>query len=560
MFQFSYSPDCQDAITLDIIQSNLRAISQEMFTAIKRTSVSPIIYEVLDMGCALTDKRGTLITSGAGLPSFIGMLNRNVQYILKTYQDNIFAGDIFITNSPYHGGITHLNDVIIARPLFVQGQNIAWAVNMGHWPDIGGMVAGSLSTDASEIFQEGLILPAVKICNTGHMDTNVLEIIMANSRLPKAVQGDLWAGVSACQIAQSRLTDMCKKYGIHMIKTAMKQIVTQGEQEAIQALKKYHKGTFSATVTGDGFTDFPLICTITDTEFCLDMTQAPPQLQSPYNVGDDGLHAAAQIVFKALVSPYTPANGGNYVPIKIKTTPATVFHPVSPAPQGMNFENRMAYFDAVLNIAVQIAPDTFGAGHFSSICGTFINGPHAVTGEHISLVEPQVGGWGANDNTDGTSAMFSASHGDTFNCPAEITEARYGVLVESLTLNPCQSGQGQFRGGKGVQIMYTMQTDNLKLTIAYSKGKHPTWGHKGGHDGGNNFVVIKRKNGHTQKVSYGSNIHLNTDDKIIIHTANGGGFGYPDNREKHRILDDIKNGYITRQTAQSIYNVKELYL
>ncbi len=546
----------QDAFTLDIIQSNLRAISQEMFEVMKRASVSPIIYEVLDMGCALTDATGNLVTSGAGLPSFIGMLNRTVKYIVEHYGDAVYDGDVFICNSPYHGGITHLNDVVLAKPVFAGGVCVAWAVNMGHWPDVGGMVAGSMSTDATEIFQEGIIVPAVKLWEKGRVYDSVLDILMANSRLPQAVQGDLWAAVAALQLGQNRLCDMCDTYGIDTVQTAMQQIITQGEYEAKNALKTLPNRTFAADVMVDGVEAFPLFVTVTEEAFILDATHAPKQTATPYNVGHDGMYAAAQIVFKTMVSPNTPANEGNYKPIRIKTKKGSMFHPVMPAPQGLNFENRMLYFDALLKIAIQIAPEKFAAGHFASICGTFINGPHSVTGQHISLVEPQVGGWGATATHDGASALFSASHGDTFICPAEISEARYGLRVEKYALSRCQSGQGQFTGGKGVEIVYAIQGDGMRLTVAYSKGKHATWGYNGGCDGGNNYVVIHRKNGTQTRHSYISNAVLNSGDKVIMYTANGGGFGAVENRCKQQVLNDLKNGYISQKTATDIYHLQ----
>ena len=232
-----------DQFTLDIIQSNLRAISQEMFTIMKRASVSPIIYEVLDMGCALTDAKGNLITSGAGLPSFIGMLNRNVRYIVEKYDGDVNEGDLFIGNNPYAGGITHLNDVVIAKPLFVNGECIAWAVNMGHWPDVGGMVAGSMSTKATEIFQEGLILPTVKLFEKGKLQESVMDIFMANSRLPQSISGDLWAGISANNAGQERLVEMCEKFSVDMVKETMDIILNIGRAEAKKALAELPKGT-----------------------------------------------------------------------------------------------------------------------------------------------------------------------------------------------------------------------------------------------------------------------------------------------------------------------------
>ena len=545
----------QEQFTLEIIVSSLRAISMEMFHLIRKTSVSPIIYEVLDMGVALTDAKGRLVTSGAGLPSFIGILNKAVQFVLKKHQDNIHEGDVFITNSPYHGGITHLNDVILMKPLFCDEALIAWAVNMGHWPDVGGKVSGSLSGDASEIFQEGLIIPSVKLFDKGEKIDGVFEMLFHNSRLPHAIQGDLWAGISALRLGQKRIDDMAQKYGINLLQEAMTQIIKQGYTEALKGLNQLPQGTFQDSIQLDSQERLSASITITQSDFIIDLTDAPEQTTQPLNVSYEGTWAAAQILFKALVAPDTPANEGNYFPIQIKTRQGSLFHASSPAPQGFNFEIRMAYFDLLWKITSQFAPHVVGAGNFSSICGTFIGGIDAYTKRPFTIVEPQVGGWGASESSDGTSALFSPSHGDTFNCPAEIAEARYGVQVERVSLNPCQSGQGQFRGGQGICVEYRCLAENMWITTAFSKSVIPVWGLNEGHNGGYNLVKIQRLNKTWDTYAINSMIPLKQGELIQILSANGGGYGNPQKRKQQAILNDLKNDYITPQTAKEIYQL-----
>ena len=183
-----------DLFTFDVIQNSLQAISDEMFIVMRKTAMSAIIYEVLDMGTGITDAEGEIASSGAGIPSFIGVLDKAVKAIIRKFSDpsQIRPGDVFATNDPYYGGVTHLNDVVFIMPVFVENEIIAWTANIAHWPDISGMAPGSLSTDAIEIFQEGLRLPAIKVIEEGEPIPSVVDIMIVNSRLPDNLRGDMW--------------------------------------------------------------------------------------------------------------------------------------------------------------------------------------------------------------------------------------------------------------------------------------------------------------------------------------------------------------------------------
>jgi len=204
-----------DRFTFDIIENSLQAVSDEMFAAMRKTAMSAIIYEVLDMGTGITDAKGEIASSGAGIPAFIGVLDKSVKAILRKFPDpaTIHPGDVFATNDPFYGGVTHLNDVIFAMPVFVDGEIIAWTANIAHWNDIGGMVPGSMSTDAVQIFQEGLRLPAIKLIDKGDPNRAVMDIMAVNSRLPDFLRGDMWAAIAAVRIGERRLVELARKYG-----------------------------------------------------------------------------------------------------------------------------------------------------------------------------------------------------------------------------------------------------------------------------------------------------------------------------------------------------------
>ena len=214
-----------DPITLEILQSSLQAISDEMFAAMRKTAMSAIIYEVLDMGTGITDGDGRLASSGAGIPGFVGVLDKAVQRILELHgADALRPGDIYITNDPYHGGVTHLNDAVLVMPVFAGDELIAFTANIAHWNDVGGMVPGSMSTEAREIYQEGLRLPGVKLVSEGVADEAVLAILKANSRMPDFLEGDLWAGIAAVRLGERRIGELVERYGRDTFVAAVKHL------------------------------------------------------------------------------------------------------------------------------------------------------------------------------------------------------------------------------------------------------------------------------------------------------------------------------------------------
>ena len=211
-----------DPITVEIIQSSLQAACDEMFVAMRKTAMSSIIYEVLDFGTAVTDTNGNIAASGAGIPAFIAMCDKAAQAVIKKFDSkDIKEGDIFATNDPYNGGVTHLNDVIVVMPIFCGGERIAWSANIAHWPDLGGMAPGGISADAKEIFQEGLQLPVIKMIEQGKPIRSVIDIITANSRVPQYTLGDMWAAIASIRVGEKRIIDIAKKYGVETFKQSV---------------------------------------------------------------------------------------------------------------------------------------------------------------------------------------------------------------------------------------------------------------------------------------------------------------------------------------------------
>src|SRR5438034_9162252 len=289
-----------DPITLEIIQSSLQAASDEMFAAFRKTAMSAIIYEVLDMGTGITDADGNLASSGAGIPAFVGVLDKAVERIIELNDGDIRPGDVFATNDPYYGGVTHLNDVVLAMPVFANGDLVAWTANIAHWNDVGGMVPGSISNEAKEIFQEGLRLPAVKLISVGEPIRSVLEIMKCNSRLPDNLEGDMWAGIAAARVGERRILELVGKYGRDTFTTALRESMDDGEEAARRALAGLPSGTFSLDEEQDSGVVYRVTVEIADDELVVDLRDSPDQDAGPNNVSRDGAVIGAQIVLMNL--------------------------------------------------------------------------------------------------------------------------------------------------------------------------------------------------------------------------------------------------------------------
>jgi N-methylhydantoinase B len=544
-----------DPITLEIIQNSLQAAADEMFAAMRKTAMSSIIYEVLDMGTGITDAEGRIASSGAGIPAFIGVLDKSVQVMLKKFDKpgDINPGDIFITNDPYHGGVTHLNDLVLAMPVFADGQLIAWSANIAHNSDVGGMAPGSLSGDATEIFQEGLRLPAVKLINKGETEEAVMDIITVNSRMPDYLLGDVWAAIASVRVGAKRLEELADKYGVATFCTAMDSFMDFGEASAKAELKNLPKGTFELSEDQDDGRVYNVKVTITDDEFLVDLRDNPDQDNGPTNTSRDGTMVCAQMVFKSLTDPDTPANDGSFRPMKVLTREGSVFHAQEPAAIGFYFETEVRVYDLIWRCLAPHVPDRLPAGHFASIAGTFIGGTHPDTGRQYTVIEPQIGGWGAWEGHDGNPCIFSGFHGETYNTPAEISEARNGLIVDSMALNTEPGGEGEFNGGRGLRLEYRVRTDNGFLTAGYTRSKVKPWALEGGNEGSGNYIEVIKPDGSEERYSFVSGLTVNTDDVIRVVTSSGGGHGDPKKRDPDAVAADIRNGFISKDRARDVY-------
>lgn len=536
-----------DFFTYQIINAAIDAAAQEMFDILRRTAMSPIIYEVLDVGTGITDAKGNLISSGAGIPSFIGVLDKSIKAVLSKFENNISDGDVFITNDPNYGGVTHLNDIVIAQPVFQNDQLIAWVASIAHWGDIGGKTPGSMPVDVTDIFGEGLRLPLIKLKEGGVLNHSVMQIITINSRLSDFVIGDMNAQLAAGNRAQDLIKNVAARYGNDQFFKAMKHALEEGLQRALAGLNDLPNGEYSISEPQDSGEDLKAIILITDDQLVIDLRDNPTQLEAPHNTSRDGAMIACQMFFKALTDPERFANAGSFKPLKVLTKPGTIFHASGPVPHGYYFETRIRLFDMLWHLMAKQLPERLPAGHFATIFGTVIAGCHPKTGKRYTMVEPQMGGWGATANRDGMNAMYSTSHGDTFNCPVEIAEARYGLEVVEKSLTETRISTKFHSGGAGVKTLYKLHAP-ASVSAGTSHAKIPVWSLGDAPDGGVNSLQIEHPNGETNLHHFVSGLTLKEGTKITIQTAEGGNFEI--NQRKSRSKTGLKDCFRIQSRRQ----------
>ncbi len=553
-----------DRFTMENIGEGLIAASDEMFASWGRTSQSPIIYEVLDYAAGITDANANLIAQSNGVTGFLGTITYSVKSVIDKFgYNNINPGDIILTNDPYNGSGTHLCDVSAVMPIFSNGELIAFAANKGHWNEIGGKSIGSWCTDATEIYQEGLQFPIVKVYEKGKLNEAVRDMVEANVRTPKMTLGDLYAQTASLRVAERRIMGLCEKYGNKAVCESIEKMIEDGEKLAKQELSKLPHGVFEAESYMD--TDANNIddvyikakVTINDDEFIIDLTGSDPQVAAPINCTKYGSYSAARVVYRAIVYPHADnlGNEGFYKPLKLIVPDGTVFSAVRPAPVSCNWEAFSHLTDLVAKALAPEVPERVSAGHFLSILGTIIGGIDDKTGEVFVLNEPQAGGWGGGINKDGESGLVAIDDGETYVMPVEVTESRYPVIVEQYKLNTeAGSGAGKFRGGFGLIRDYRIDNSNAELTTIASKYRVLPWGVNGGKDGTNNKIQA-HKDGNVKEAATYSNYKLGKGDLIRFISGGGGGYGNPLKRDPQMVLNDVLNEYITLEKAKEDYGV-----
>lgn len=548
-----------DPVTQEIIQGKLLAAVDEMGIVMARTSMSPVIYEVLDFACGICLPNGDLIAQTNGITLFTGTFAAQIRSLTERFRDDMAPGDVLVTNDPYGGG-THSCDFAIVRPIFAGGRLIAFAINVAHWLDVGGAVPGSLPPDATSVYQEGLRLPGVRLVRGDNLLPDMVRIITENVRLPDVALGDLNAQLATVRIAECRVLEIVSKYGLATAETAFLFLLEASERRSRAVIRALPDGLYEATdiIDGDGVTDNPIhvrvAIRIQGESVEVDFTGCPPAAAGPINCARGALESAVKTIFKALVAPQEPSNEGWFRPLSVHAPDGTIFTAQKPSPTGWYYEGSVHASELVWKALAPLAPERFSAGSYSSLCVTYIAGK-TVDGDDFIHIEPQHGGWGATPDRDGANAVIALTDGDTYNYSVELIEAKFPLRVRSYVLNvEGGAGAGERRGGFGVVREYELLSDQAKVYSGFGRSKTLPWGMAGGAPGTPNRLEIVSNHGTD---SHGRLAHrmVGRGDVLRIVTGGGGGWGPPSRRDSAAIAADLRAGVLDATSAAAQYGL-----
>ena len=552
-----------DPVTLEIIRNLLIAILDEGEINLSRTAFSPIIYEVKDYCIGLLDTEGrTIAQSRGGIPTFMADLGEPVRDGIGIYGlDGIEPGDVLLINYAAVCG-QHLNNMVLYVPIHWEGRLVAFAATRAHWTDVGGRVSGSFSTDTTEIFQEGLQLRSVKVYKRGKPDEEILRIIRHNIRFPELSLGDMAAQVAACELTARRFTELIARHGWARIEACIHRIWDQSEALARQKIAALPKGRFEAEsfLDDDGLDPdhtlpVKVAVTITGDELEIDFTGTAPQTRGAMNSGRSGGLAAAKVAFKSAIVPQLPPNEGAFRPLKVVLPEGTMISAIDNAAMAHWNLSLKTVIDTIYLALSQPMPDRIPAAHHAAQGLYMFLGRDAETGVRYSTLDTTLGGWGARPDGDGFSPLKTVTHGDTRNIPVEVEETFYPLHVESYEWRPDSGGAGEFRGGLGLRKIYRVAQD-CQLVSAFERTKCPPWGLFGGKAGQTADARI-RQPGADETRSYRkvTGLALRPGATVELLSAGGGGRGLPTRRTPERVLDDVRQGYVTTEGARRDYGV-----
>jgi N-methylhydantoinase B len=549
-----------DPFTLTIVEAALEAVSEEMFLTLRRTSQSPLIYEVLDFATGLTDAEGRLVVQGHGVTGFLASLSGDVVETIRRL-GHLDEGDVVIANDPYRGGGTHLNDVTLLAPLYAAGQRLGYAAAKAHWTELGGAQAGGWSPDTADIYAEGLRFPFVRIARRGVWNEDLVNLLAANVRTPSATVADMTAQRAILEMAGRRVAELAARYGADAVREAMARRLRRDERLARDTLQRLPHGVYEAEDVidereGPGL-PIRVRVTISAEGMTADFTGSAPVSRESLNGTWPSLVAGVRTAYRSLFPPGSVSDG-LFQPLTIVCPPGTVFTAEEPIAVSTYWEASDHATDLVWKALAPVLPERYPAGHSLSVCGYLL----ALQGDDglKILVEPQAGGWGGGPGADGESALVPVGDGETFAISAEVMERRFPVEVLEWSLDtdvPPGTGAGAYRGGRGFRRRLRLKAPGL-LTAAFGRHRHPPWGLAGGRDGSPNYLRVWDATGGVRLMAGRvARVSLAPGDEVELVTGSGGGYGDPRRRSPAEVARDVRDGLITPEEARDVYGYDE---
>ncbi len=554
-----------DPVTLEVIRAGLISIVREMSVALTRTAYSTIIRDVHDFSCVIFDARGRLIAQAEGIPSFNGSMSFALDAVRAKFPlESMRPGDVFISNDPYfaEGSSFHKNDINILMPVFYEDRLVMISASKAHYLDIGGKNPGSYAPDAENTFQEGLCVPPVRLFDAGVMNAAVLDIFLANVRVPDTERGDLFAQLAAGKTAEQRSIELVAKYGVDTVAAAVDYLLDHAEKMVRSAIERIPDGTYHAEGfhDGDGTTEEPIplkvAVTIEGGEITVDVTGSAEQRRS--SGGNGHWHTTVAVTRETVMflsDSSLGTNEGSYRPIRVVAPKGCVFRPVSPAPTTTGTADiSVRLIELILQALAPVLPEDVIAGTFGTVSALTLAGRDADGREFVHF-SPYAGGWGARARRDGNSAMVSLLSGDNYNVPCEVMEARFpSLLAERYALREGSAGAGRQRGGWGVAYDYRALVP-IELSVALDHFNFPPAGLFGGAAAEGSDLVIDPDGPTPTVLHQAAGVQVAAGTVVSHRTAGGGGYGDPFERDADAVARDVRDELLSPARAREAYGV-----
>ncbi len=550
-----------DAITIQILRNKIASLVDEMHYHFYRSGYSTIIRESRDFSCVILDREGRLIVSP---PMFFHapVYRHLVGRVLELYGPggDIGEGDVFVSNHPYEGGLPHVSDMAFVAPVFANGEIVAFAGSIAHKADVGGTVPGSTSANATEMFHEGVLVPPIKIRDAGRVLPDIERFILANSRQPTLVGGDMTAQIAVTQMGATRVGELCARFGAATVTDAFAAILRGAAEELRGAIAKLPEASSSAEgfLDNDGVAiDKPVKLAVTinirDGVAEFDFTGSDPQARGPINLRPSMVEAC---VFYSLIGSLGPRlhfNDGMRDCIRIVVAPNTVVNASPPSPVSNYQMVNLKLVDVILEAMARLNPARAcaHAGSSSALLIAWAKGRPGQSAMQYEIVGSAYGGGQGSDGASCTAAHLSNLH----VTPIEILESEYPCRIRQFNIVPDTGGAGQWRGGVSFQREYELLEDAM-IIRRFDKSRFPPGGVGGGGDGAGGRFVVRVGAPDEIETRASGRYDLKAGDRFLIQSAGGGGFGDPRARDKASVARDVAEGYVSTDKARKIYGLE----
>ena len=556
-----------DPITLEIVTEGLISVVREMRATVFRTARSVAIYEARDFSCGLFDAGGQVVAQSEDIGSHVVPLPWSVEASLRLQGDNLEPGDVIVMNDPYLGG-THLNDVTLIYPVFHEGELVFFPAVREHWADVGGAVPGSMSGTASEIYQEGIRIPPIKLVSRGEINEAAMEILLSNMRVREERIGDFNSGLAACRTAERRLRELIERYGIDTLLSGVQENLDRSERRMRAQIAKLPDGQFWFEDYLETFGPaplhrleplwLPLELTISGETLKADFTGAAAQAPAPVNSTLAVTAASVFIVLKSVLDPKQALNQGSFRPVEVVAPAGTIVNVTHPAPAGSHGEIRKRVIANMLGALAQACPELSSADIQRTSFHNLIGGVDPRSNREYVHYEWSAGGNGAFLEADGPSAMAPIDWGDLMTAQsAEVLEMRYPLHVPWSGQAADSGGPGRTRGGLATRRALQLEHGEARYSLLADGAVVPAFGVLGGESGApvGSFVSDGASELPFPTPGKIGGHLLQAGDTIVLQSAGGGGYGDPLERDSAAVLRDVRDGYVSFGESQAIYGV-----